>query len=111
MRLLGACPQAAFAENLHVEATATDGTMSGGIAGALGLDSIGIRSASGASAESDSARALLSRIVRVTLVWGLDEASTSFQVTSVPSALAVPEALAVSGRTLAFGSAKVPRWG
>ena len=46
-------------------------------------------------------------MVNVTLLLGLEEASMSFQVTDVPSALATPVALALSGVTLAFGSPKV----
>ena len=46
-------------------------------------------------------------MVNVTLLLGVVEVSFSFQVTSVPAALAVPLMLADPSVTLAFGSPKV----
>src|SRR5439155_17269961 len=61
----------------------------------------------GASGLTCSARAVLSNIVRVTFLLVSLEKSVSFQVTSVPAALAVPTMLAELVATFKFGSEKV----
>src|SRR5437762_2825585 len=73
----------------------------------VGLLAVWPRAYGGVSGLSCSDRALLSSIVIVTSLSPSVEKSFSFQVTSVPSALVVPTALALPATTLAFGSAKV----
>src|SRR5213080_2865227 len=73
----------------------------------VGLLAVWPRAYGGVSGLSCSDRALLSSIVIVTSSSLSCDQSVSFHVTSVPSVLVVPTALALPLTTLAFGSAKV----